>query len=184
MFSVLVKYPRIFRLLRSFLLKILRPQKKYFYRRRIRRRGASWVKGGRGIPLAPKNHYSLGIGLMLYKSKGCNVKLMHQRKWGIPNNVSWGAKVLKSFCAPLVTKFTYKKRSGGKTGMWGRGLAKNTYTVVYKNNLLGCKNYTRLSLRSYYYYMWLLGTVQYSQKNVVRSNNILDLHTSMTILST
>ncbi len=25
---------------------------------------------------------------------------MHQRKWGIPNTVSWGAKVLRSFCAP------------------------------------------------------------------------------------
>jgi hypothetical protein len=52
----------------------------------------------------------------------------------MPNTVSWGAKVLKSFCDPLVTKFTYKKISGGKTGMWGCGLAQNTYTVVYKKN--------------------------------------------------
>jgi hypothetical protein len=41
---------------------------------------------------------------------------MHQWKWGIPNTVSCGAKVLKSFCAPLAPKFTYKKRSGAKLG--------------------------------------------------------------------
>jgi hypothetical protein len=26
----------------------------------------------------------------------------------------------------LASKFTYKQRSGGKTGMWGRGLAQDT----------------------------------------------------------
>jgi hypothetical protein len=41
---------------------------------------------------------------------------IHQQKWGIPNTLSWWAKVLKSFCAPLAPKFTYKKRSGGKLG--------------------------------------------------------------------
>jgi hypothetical protein len=43
-----------------------------------------------------------------------------------------GAKVLKSFCAPLAAKFTYKKRLGEKTGMWGHGHAQNTLTVLYK----------------------------------------------------
>ncbi len=51
-------------------------------------------------------------------------------QWGdlhISNTVSWGARALKNFGAPLATKFTYKMRSGGK-GMWGRGPA------LYKHN--------------------------------------------------
>ncbi len=38
------------------------------------------LKRGRGILLAPKNHYSLGIGLMLYKSLGCSVRLWASAK--------------------------------------------------------------------------------------------------------
>jgi hypothetical protein len=46
-----------------------------------------------------------------------------------------GGQGLKNFCAPFANKFTYKKRLGGKIGMWGRGLAQNTYIVVYKKYL-------------------------------------------------
>jgi hypothetical protein len=63
---------------------------------------------------------------MLYKSIGCDVRLY----------VSWEAKVFKNFCAPLVTKFTYIKRSGGITGMWGCGLAQTHIQLCIKNNFL------------------------------------------------
>ncbi len=56
------------------------------------------------------------------------MRLYASAKLGISNTVSWGARVLKSFGAPLATKFTYKMRSGGK-GMWGRGPA------LYKQKL-------------------------------------------------
>ncbi len=74
------------------------------------------LKQGRGILLAPKNHYSLGIGLSLYKSIRRNVRLYASAKVRDTQYCKLGAKVLKSFCAPLAPKFTYKKRSGGKLG--------------------------------------------------------------------
>jgi hypothetical protein len=73
-----------------------------------------------------KNHYSLGIGLTMYKSIGRNVRLYASEK---VRDTQY-CKVLKSFCAPLATKFTYKKKSGEKTVIWGRDLARNTYTLV------------------------------------------------------
>jgi hypothetical protein len=62
----------------------------------------------RGIPLAPKNYYSLGIGLALYKSIGRNVRLFATAKVRDTQYCKL-AKVLKNFCAPLATKFTYKR---------------------------------------------------------------------------
>ncbi len=70
------------------------------------------------------------LTLRVYKSKRHNVQLYASAK-GIPNTVSWGAKVLKSSCAPLATKFTYKKGSGENWDV-GCGLAQNTLTVMYK----------------------------------------------------
>jgi hypothetical protein len=60
----------------------------------------------------------------------CNY--MHQRKYIRDTQYcKLGAKVLKSFCAPLAPKFTYKKRSGGKLGCGVVDSPRTHKTVVY-----------------------------------------------------
>jgi hypothetical protein len=57
--------------------------------------------GGRGIPLAPKNHYSLGIGLTWYKSIGRNVRLYASAKMWDAQYCKLGGQGLKKLLCPL-----------------------------------------------------------------------------------
>ncbi len=60
-------------------------------------------KRGRGIPLAPKNHYSLGIGITLYKSIGRNVQLNASAKVRDTQYCKLGGQGLKKLLCPLGT---------------------------------------------------------------------------------
>ncbi len=81
---------------------------------------------GRGIPLAPKNYYSLGVGLTLYKSIGCNVRLSASAKVRDTQYCKLGGQGLKKLLCPLGANIYIQKEVGRKTGMWGRGLDQNT----------------------------------------------------------
>jgi hypothetical protein len=81
---------------------------------------------GRGIPLAHKNHYSLVIGLMLYKSVGCNVRLYASAKVRDTDYCKLGGQGLKKLLCPPWRLNSHTKEVGMKTGMWGRRLAQNT----------------------------------------------------------
>ncbi len=62
-----------------------------------------FLRDCRGIPLAPKNHYSLGIGLTLYKSIGHNVRLYALAKVRDTKYCKLGGLGLKKLLCPLGT---------------------------------------------------------------------------------
>jgi hypothetical protein len=79
-------------------------------------------------PKKNNKYYSLGIGLTLFKSIGHNVQLCASAKVRDTQYCKLGAKVLKSFCAPMGGLNGHTKR--GREEKLGRGVMDSPRTHI------------------------------------------------------